>query len=97
MAGDERLAQRHAVGAVGADGVILLPESGLGAEEAPQDPLTAQERVHLEAGEVLVLEFGELVAVLANDELRFSGPREFCDVSSPCRGESCALRRLASI
>jgi hypothetical protein len=52
---------------------------GFGAEEAAQDPLVAYERIDLEtllrsegleAGDVLVLERGKLVAALADDELR---------------------------
>jgi hypothetical protein len=52
---------------------------GFGAEEAAQDPLIAEERVHLEAlfgregleaGEVLVLERGKFLATFSDDELR---------------------------
>jgi len=50
-----------------------------GPEETAQDPLIAEERVHLEAllgregleaGEVLVLERGKVVAIFSDDELR---------------------------
>jgi hypothetical protein len=58
---------------------MVFPEVGLGAEEAAQDPFVADERVNLEAllgsegletGDVLILERGKFVAVLADDELR---------------------------
>ncbi|HUI80434.1 MAG TPA: hypothetical protein VLY24_21060 [Bryobacteraceae bacterium] len=52
---------------------------GLGAEEAAEDPLVADERIDLkaflggeglEAGDVFVLEFGEPATVFSGDVLR---------------------------
>ena len=77
VAGDEGFAEGRAFGAIGAYGVVF-PELSFGAEEAAQDPFVAEEVVNLEAllgsggletFEVLVLELGELAAVLAGDEL----------------------------
>ena len=70
------LAQGNTFGAAGAHGVVL-PELRLDAEEASEQPLIADEGVDEETlvgavGEeargVLVLEFGELLAALADDE-----------------------------
>ena len=75
----EAFAQGNAVGAVGERGVVL-PEMGLGAEEAAQAPFAADEVVDLEtlfgrgwleAVEVLLLQEEEIEAVLAVDELFF--------------------------
>ena len=74
--GAKSLAQGNTFGAAGADGVVL-PQLRLDAKEAAEEPLVAEEGVDEEtlvgaageeASEVLVLEFGELLAALADDE-----------------------------
>ena len=74
--GGKSLAQGNTFGAAGAHGVVL-PELRLDAEEAAEQPFVADEGIDEEtlvggageeASEVLVLEFGELLAALADDE-----------------------------
>jgi len=97
IGGHERFAEGYGFGAAGAHGVVL-PQVGFSAKESAQDPLAADERIDLEtllgsegleAGEVLVLELGELGAVFSGDELRLGVEPGFKGVHA---GDGLALR-----
>jgi len=101
VASHERFAEGHALGAVGAHGVVF-PELGFGAEETAQDPLAAKERIDLEtllggegleAGAVLILKRGKRGAVLTDDELRLGIEAGFEGV---LRGDGLALGRAGA-